>query len=55
MSIVTILFRALLFHFRDFYHDLDPVESKKWIYFEKFKMELHYQAVSKPITLYRAM
>ena len=43
---------ASLFSFRDFYHDLDPVESKKWIYFEKFKMELHYQAVSNPKVIY---
>ncbi|XP_039207136.1 heat shock 70 kDa protein 12A [Crotalus tigris] len=26
---------------RDFYHDLDPNESKHWLYFEKFKMKLH--------------
>ncbi|NXH91179.1 HS12A protein, partial [Edolisoma coerulescens] len=26
---------------RDFYHDLDPTESKHWLYFEKFKMKLH--------------
>ncbi|KAG8135581.1 hypothetical protein E2320_008594 [Naja naja] len=26
---------------RDFYHDLDPNESKQWLYFEKFKMKLH--------------
>uniref|UniRef100_H3A9D6 Heat shock protein family A (Hsp70) member 12A n=1 Tax=Latimeria chalumnae TaxID=7897 RepID=H3A9D6_LATCH len=26
---------------RDFYHDLDPSESKHWLYFEKFKMKLH--------------
>ncbi|XP_063261306.1 heat shock 70 kDa protein 12A [Prinia subflava] len=26
---------------RDFYHDLDPAESKHWLYFEKFKMKLH--------------
>uniref|UniRef100_A0A8D3B206 Heat shock 70 kDa protein 12A n=1 Tax=Scophthalmus maximus TaxID=52904 RepID=A0A8D3B206_SCOMX len=26
---------------RDFYHDLDPSESKQWLYLEKFKMKLH--------------
>ncbi|XP_078269571.1 heat shock 70 kDa protein 12A isoform X2 [Rhinoraja longicauda] len=26
---------------RDFYHDLDPNDSKQWLYFEKFKMKLH--------------
>uniref|UniRef100_A0A6I8N1D2 Heat shock 70 kDa protein 12A n=1 Tax=Ornithorhynchus anatinus TaxID=9258 RepID=A0A6I8N1D2_ORNAN len=26
---------------RDFYHDLDPNESKQWLYLEKFKMKLH--------------
>uniref|UniRef100_A0A4W5RAX3 Heat shock 70 kDa protein 12A n=1 Tax=Hucho hucho TaxID=62062 RepID=A0A4W5RAX3_9TELE len=29
---------------RDFYHDLDPTESKHWLYLEKFKMKLHTTA-----------
>ncbi|XP_051724544.1 heat shock 70 kDa protein 12A isoform X3 [Ctenopharyngodon idella] len=29
---------------RDFYHDLDPAESKQWLYLEKFKMKLHTTA-----------
>lgn len=29
---------------RDFYHDLDPSESKHWLYLEKFKMKLHTTA-----------
>lgn len=29
---------------RDFYHDLDPQESKQWLYLEKFKMKLHTTA-----------
>ncbi|MBN3324367.1 HS12A protein, partial [Atractosteus spatula] len=29
---------------RDFYHDLDPSESKHWLYLEKFKMTLHTTA-----------
>lgn len=33
---------------RDFYHDLDPSESKHWLYLEKFKMKLHTTAVSMP-------
>lgn len=31
---------------RDFYHDLDAQEAKRWLYFEKFKMALHYNTVS---------
>ena len=30
---------------RDTYHDLDPIESKQWLYLEKFKMKLHTTAV----------
>ena len=30
----------------DAYHDLDEVESIKWMYFDKFKMELHSRRVS---------
>uniref|UniRef100_A0A673WLK8 Heat shock 70 kDa protein 12A n=1 Tax=Salmo trutta TaxID=8032 RepID=A0A673WLK8_SALTR len=29
---------------RDFYHDLDPSESRHWLYLEKFKMKLHTTA-----------
>ena len=32
---------------RDFYHDLEPAEAKKWLYFEKFKMSLHSSEVRK--------
>ena len=39
-------FHSFGFTARDFFHDLDPQESKKWMYFEKFKMTLHYNAVS---------
>ena len=31
---------------RDSYHDLDTQEAKKWLYFDKFKMVLHHNAVS---------
>ncbi|XP_073412672.1 heat shock 70 kDa protein 12A [Dendrobates tinctorius] len=34
-------FHSFGFAARDFYHDLDPSESKQWLYFEKFKMKLH--------------
>ncbi|NXU63419.1 HS12A protein, partial [Horornis vulcanius] len=34
---------------RDFYHDLDPTESKHWLYFEKFKMKLHTTGVSNTL------
>ena len=30
---------------RDFYHDLEQSEAKKWLYFEKFKMSLHSSEV----------
>lgn len=37
-------FHSFGFNARDFFHDLDPQEAKKWLYFEKFKMVLHYNA-----------
>ena len=30
---------------REAYHDLEEAETKKWLYFEKFKMELHSRQV----------
>ena len=39
-------FHSFGFSARDFFHDLDPQEAKKWLYFEKFKMALHYSTVS---------
>lgn len=39
-------FHSFGFAARDFYHDLDPSESKHWLYFEKFKMKLHSSTVS---------
>lgn len=35
-------FHSFGFGARDFYHDLDPAEAKRWMYFEKFKMTLHF-------------
>lgn len=34
---------------RDRYHDLDIVEAKEYLYFEKFKMALHHNAVGKSL------
>lgn len=34
-------FHSFGFTARDFYHDLDGEEAKRWLYFEKFKMTLH--------------
>ena len=38
-------FHSFGFGARDFYHDLEPIEAKKWMYFEKFKMSLHTDKV----------
>jgi hypothetical protein len=37
-------FHSFGFTARDFYHDLDPAEAARWMYFEKFKMTLHQSA-----------
>ena len=34
-------FHSFGFGARDFYHDLDANDAKKWLYFDKFKMTLH--------------
>lgn len=39
-------FHSFGFTARDTFHNLKPQESKKWHYFEKFKMVLHYSTVS---------
>ena len=39
-------FHSFGFDAREAYHDLDEVESRNWLYFEKFKMELHSRRVS---------
>ncbi|XP_022252151.1 heat shock 70 kDa protein 12A-like [Limulus polyphemus] len=36
-------FHSFGFSARDFYHDLDVEEAKRWFYLEKFKMTLHHQ------------
>lgn len=38
-------FHSFGFAARDFYSNLEPKEAKKWFYFEKFKMNLHYDEV----------
>lgn len=38
-------FHSFGYEAREAYHDLDEMESKKWLYFEKFKMELHSRKV----------
>ena len=38
-------FHSFGFGARDFYHDLEEGEAKKWYYFEKFKMSLHSSQV----------
>ncbi len=40
-------FHSFGFGARDFYHDLEELEAKKWYYFEKFKMSLHSNQVCK--------
>ena len=42
-------FHSFGYEAREAYHDLDEMESQKWLYFEKFKMELHSRKVRKPI------
>lgn len=39
-------FHSFGFEAREAFHDLDELDSKKWLYFEKFKMELHSRKVS---------
>lgn len=38
-------FHSFGFGARDFYHDLEPSEAKKYLYFEKFKMKLYNNEV----------
>lgn len=40
-------FHSFGFAARDLYHDLDAKEAKRWFYFEKFKMALHYHSVRR--------
>ncbi|XP_066980915.1 uncharacterized protein [Macrobrachium rosenbergii] len=47
-------FHSLGFIARDTYHDLDPKEAKKWLYFDKFKMALHADETLSRDTLLEA-
>ena len=38
-------FHAFGYEARDAYHDMTEEESRNWLYFEKFKMELHSRKV----------
>ena len=38
-------FHSFGYEARETYHNLDAEESRKWFYFEKFKMELHSRKV----------
>ena len=38
-------FHSFGFTARDFYHDLQQREAKRWLYFDKFKMLLHHNKV----------
>lgn len=38
-------FHSFGFSARDYYHDLEESEAKRWYYFEKFKMSLHSSQV----------
>jgi hypothetical protein len=38
-------FHSFGFAARDYFHDLDIQEAKKWLYFDKFKMKLHHNQV----------
>ena len=41
----TQQFHSFGFSARDFYHDLDQNEARRWYYFDKFKMILHHNKV----------
>ena len=46
-------FHSFGFSARDFYHDLEEHEARKWLYFEKFKMTLHSSQVSQSIIVFQ--
>lgn len=48
-------FHSFGFGARDYYHDLEEGEAKKWYYFEKFKMSLHSSQVSRYWLSYRTV
>ena len=40
-------FHSFGFTARDFYHDLQSREARRWLYFDRFKMILHHNKVSQ--------
>ena len=44
-------FHSFGYEARETYHNLDAEESRQWLYFEKFKMELH----SRKVTYYKIL
>ena len=38
-------FHSFGFTARDFYHDLQTREARRWLYFDRFKMILHHNKV----------
>ena len=47
----TQQFHSFGFSARDFYHDLDQNEARRWYYFDKFKMILHHNKVIRYINI----
>lgn len=45
-------FQAFGFTARNLYHDLDPAEAQRWMYFDKFKMALHNNPVNFMIGIF---
>lgn len=39
-------FHSFGYEAQQYYHDIDEYETEQWLYFEKFKMELHSRKVS---------
>ena len=48
-------FHSFGYEARETYHNLDEDESRRWLFFEKFKMELHSRKVSLHLSKSAAM
>ena len=44
-------FHSFGFIARDFYHDLQSREARRWLYFDRFKMILHHNKVRQSVRL----
>ena len=42
-------FHSFGYEAQQFYHDLDEYDAPNWLYFEKFKIELHSRKVNHPV------